>query len=583
MSSSTADIVNPAALARPESVRVWPMACVALIQVALVALWLTPSVNNLTRFIVMMAGPLACGVLFILTLLFASRIRFREASIIVMAVTALGVLVGLTAAHRSGIGAWILGVPLALVICTIAFFVSNKFNSERRTAFVVGVAAAGWLLLSLTRIDGIDGSYMPEMSWRWQPTSEEKMLAVIEQADADQVNDDSRREWTQDADGWTGFRGPNRDSRVTAELPELNWNTKPPQEVWRRPVGPAWSSMAVVSGRLFTQEQRGTDETVTCYDAATGYPIWTYTQPSRFEEVVSGAGPRATPEVAGGIVYALGARGILVALDGVDGSLVWKRDLMKDYDSPLPVWGFSASPLVVDGLLIVFVGGADEHGLVAFAADTGQQVWSVSSPKMNYGSAQAVELCGERQVVFVETSAIRGFQISDGAELWRADVVNERDFPMVQPQRIDDSSVIVPTGDGRDVVRIEVTKTDGTWNAASVWESRYLKPSFNDFLYFDGALFGFDKQIFACIDAATGERRWKNGRYGFGQAILLESCGQIIIASEQGELVLLNADSDSHSEQGSVDAMSSKVWNHPAFDSGLLYVRNAEEMICYRL
>jgi len=368
-----------------------------------------------------------------------------------------------------------------------------------------------------------------------------------------------------------------------AELPLQNWDSQPPQEVWRRSVGPAWSSMAVVNGRLFTQEQRGTDEAVTCYDSVTGNPIWTHVEASRFEEVVSGAGPRATPEIADGIVYALGARAVLVALDGVDGSLIWKRDLLQEYDSQLPVWGFSASPLAIDDLVIVFVGGSGEHGLVAFAAGSGEQVWAVSSPKMNYGSAQLVELSGERQIVFVEPNAIRGINIVDGEELWRSNVVSERDFPMVQPQQIDDSSLIVPTGDGKEVVRIKVTRTGAEWSASSIWRSRYLKPSFNDYLYFDGALFGFDKQIFACIDAATGERRWKNGRYGFGQAILLESCGQIIVASEQGKLVLLDADSRSHSELGSVDAMSSKTWNHPAFDSGYLYVRNAEEMICYRL
>ena len=102
-------------------------------------------------------------------------------------------------------------------------------------------------------------------------------------------------------------------------------------------------------------------------------------------------------------------------------------------------------------------------------------------------------------------------------------------------------------------------------------------------MHFEDSLFGFDKQIFACIDVTTGERRWKNGRYGFGQALLLDSCGQIVVVAESGKLVLLDANPVEWVEQGAVDAMSAKTWNHPAWDNGLLYVRNAEEIVCYRL
>lgn len=340
--------------------------------------------------------------------------------------------------------------------------------------------------------------------------------------------------------------------------------------------------MAVVSGRLFTQEQRGENEAVTCFNAVDGKLIWAHEEQSRFEEVVSGAGPRATPTIVKDQVYTLGARAILLSLSAKDGSVNWRRDLMKDYGSTVPIWGFCASPLVVDGLVIAFVGGSGDNGLMAFDAETGEEVWSVPTPNSNYGSAQLVTFGGEPHVAFTEPSFVKGLAISSGEELWRAEVLDPRDFPMVQPQQIDDSHLIVTTGDGKDTVCVQVTKS-GKWNAKQIWTSRYLKPSYNDFLYLDGAIYGFDKQIFACIDAATGERHWKKGRYGFGQAILLEPTAQIIIQAESGKLVLVDATTKQLNELGQVDAMSSKTWNHPAIDSGMLFVRNAEEMVCYEL
>jgi len=274
---------------------------------------------------------------------------------------------------------------------------------------------------------------------------------------------------------------------------------------------------------------------------------------------------------------------MLTALDGRDGSLIWQKDLMTEYNSQLPIWGYSASPLVVDDLVIAFAGGEGDAGLLALDRLSGEVVWSTPSPNSNYGSAQLAVLDGQPQVIFVEPKAVRGLSLTTGEELWRSEVVEERSFPMVQPQQVSDSSLSVTTGDGKNVVRVDVQLSGDKWNTSVSWESRYLKPSYNDFVFSGKSLFGFDKQIFACIDVETGERRWKNGRYGFGQALLLDSCGQIVVVAESGRLVLLDADATQWTEMGKVEAMSAKTWNHPAFHNGLLYVRNAEEMVCYQL
>lgn len=564
----------------PDKVRVWPLAMVAAIQIGVIVFWLMPSMNNLVRFVAMMAGPLACSVAFAAMTVFASRLGFKRGALIVLAIAVMAAIVGLTAAHRSGLLAWILGVPLAMVLTTVGLGLGGRASSNKPVQLAIALSAIGWLTIATARLDGFDGAYMPEMSFRWSPSAEDRLMQEL--ANETPVAADSLGDWTATTAGWSGFRGPNRDSRVVEELPKLNWETQPPKEIWRRPVGPAWSSMAVIADRVFTQEQRGEQEAITCYDAKTGDLIWSHEEASRFEEVVSGAGPRATPTVSGDRVFAAGARGIVVALSAKDGSLLWRRDFMEEYGVSAPMWGFSASPLVVDGLVIAFAGASGDNGLIALDADSGENVWSVPTPNSNYGSAQLVTLGGEKQIVFVEPGFVRGLTIQTGEELWRSDVIEPRDFPMVQPQQISDSALIVTTGDGKRSVRIDITK-DNSWKATKVWDSRYLKPSYNDFIFYKGALYGFDKQIFACINAEDGKRHWKNGRYGFGQAILLEAAGQIVVVAESGELILLDANTKGLKEVGRVDAMSSKTWNHPAVDSGVLFVRNAEEMVAYRL
>src|SRR5205085_11920790 len=119
--------------------------------------------------------------------------------------------------------------------------------------------------------------------------------------------------------------------------------------VWRRRVGPGWSSFAVISDRGFTQEQRGEAEAVVCFDIATGDEIWSHEDKARFEEIVAGAGPRATPTFAGGRIYALGGSGVLNCLDAATGRPIWTRDIAEEAETKPPQWGFSSSPLIKNG------------------------------------------------------------------------------------------------------------------------------------------------------------------------------------------------------------------------------------------
>jgi outer membrane protein assembly factor BamB len=575
-----------AAASEPEAarrLRLWPAVVVLCVQAGALAVCVTPAIPGFTRFVSLMAGPLVCGVLFSLWLLFAARLRWWEGAATWMLAAGLGVAAAQLAAPRTGIAFWMYGVPMTMVLTTIGMALAGAGSSARRLVCVVALTAAGWGLLSLLRLEGIDGRYLPEFAWRWTPTAEQRLLAALPSGDSS-GEAAVPTAWSPATVEWPGFRGPRRDSRTEGPTTPLDWTTAPPREIWRRPVGPAWSSLCVVADRIFTQEQRGADEVVSCYDAATGAPLWQHAEASRFEEVTSGAGPRATPTYDDGRIFAYGAKAILVALDAASGAPLWRHDLMAEVNAPLPVWGFASSPAVAGGLVIVYAGGDDPQGWLAFDAKTGSRVWTAPGRGMNFSSALVATVDNQPTVVCVDATSVRGLDPEDGHELWRYQLGDAGNAPIVQPQQIGSGTFIVPLGDGVGIARIEVTRSaEDRWVVREVWTSRDLKPSFNDFVCVGDILFGFDKSIFVCVDAATGRRTWKGGRYGFGQAIALTGLSQLLVTTEQGEVVVLDAVPDRLMERGRFPAFTGKTWNHPVVVRNRLYARNGEEMACWEL
>jgi len=570
---------------RPRPPRLWPLGIILAMQFVFLVLTVTPEINNFVRFAFMMLGPLVCVAMFTIWLLAASRVRWYERLLIVAIVAATGFAVSPLTHETARLALWLYGVPLAMLLVAVGLRAGCNWRPPVRLALVLGMVATGWSVFLLPRLDGFDGAYWPEFRWRWRATPEELLVIYGKDdpaKDASAVSELAEPLTLRPGD-WPGFRGPDRDNRVALTDLQTDWGTSPPRELWRMRLGPAWSAFTAVDGRLFTQEQRGEDEQVVCFEAATGQEVWRHADTTRFTDIVAGPGPRATPTFADGRLYTLGGRALLTCLDAARGDVVWQRDLMAELDAELPVWGFSGSPLVTHGVAIVYAGGRDDHGLVAYDSQTGEPAWHVAGSGMNFSSAQLAMIEDVPQILFTNESGLMGIEPATGEVLWKITPSGWKSAPMVQPQPIGSGSVVVALGDGIGVARIEVSRVGETWQATEAWSSRGLKPAFNDFVYYDGHLYGFDQSIFACVDADSGERRWKQGRYGFGQVLLMQDAAALLVLTETGRVVLLAADPAEHRELARLDAIEGKTWNHPIVAGNQLLVRNSEEAACYEL
>ncbi len=315
---------------------------------------------------------------------------------------------------------------------------------------------------------------------------------------------------------------------------DTDWTTSPPVELWRRPIGPGWSSFAISGDVLYTQEQRGGEEVVSAYRVSTGEPVWMHRDPERFYETNGGAGPRATPTLSNGRVYSLGATGILNALDAGNGRVVWSRNAAAAAGVAVPIWGFAGSPLVVDDLVIVAVAGT----LAAFDVATGAPRWQRGGGD-GYSSPHLATIAGVTQVLFMGESGTTSVAPADGKPLWTH--AWPSGAPIVQPAIVPNGDVLLADGGLVGLRLIAVGHGPSGWNVAERWTSNRLKPYLNDFVVHDGYAYGFDGAILACIDLRDGARAWKGGRYGQGQLVLLPDQNLLLVLSEEGELALVDA------------------------------------------
>ncbi len=468
-------------------------------------------------------------------------------------------------------------LPIALSVWTLWLAAGGK-----RSALVQQWGAALALLplgigFESARMTQLWGNGHADFTWRWTPALYKPIAPTGKAAG------DVKRVPGED---WPGLRGPERNGEVHGVRIAANWSKSPPKRIWRADIGPAWSSFAVVGNRLFTQEQRDDQhEAVVCFDAATGEPLWVHQDEARHYESQGGAGPRGTPTFANGRVFTLGATGILNCLDAVTGEPKWQHNIREDSDAKEPMWGFSCSPLVVGDLVVVYAGGGDNEpkkhrkGMLAYRTDTSKVAWAAEAGKQGYSSPQLLTFDGQSQIVMFDDKGLIAVEPETGHELWRFESPTQS-WRVVQPHAIGKSDVVFGSED-LGLIRLEVKHDGQKWTAEKKWASTKMYPAYSDFVVLEDSLYGFDREIFCCIDLETGKRRWREGRFGHGQAILLADGRQILVLAEDGQAVLIAADPAGLMELGRFQALEGKTWNHPVIAHGRLFVRNDHDMACF--
>ena len=565
-------------------VRIWPAVVILLLQVAAIGYSVTAEFDNFSRFMAMMLGPAVCLLLFLVYWFGFSRVPMRERLVLPLLSLVTAVIIAFLVHTTARAPMWMYGIPITLLLATLGLFFTRKSSPKGRFPLLASLLVVAWLPFLLVRLDGFVGSYLPEFAWRWTPTTEELLAKTRKPAEASATESEvSTTVIELSPEDWPGFRGADRNSRVKGVTINADWSKKPPKQVWEISVGPAWSSFAVVGEWLFTQEQFGEKEAVVCYEAATGKERWRHEDTARFSELVAGPGPRATPTFVNSRIYSLGAMANLNCLDASTGKVLWSHDLMKELGAKLPEWGFASSPLVMDDVAIVYADGKDDHGLVAYNAVTGEPAWHIACTGMNFSSPQPMVFGDKAYAVFAGGTGIMAIEPKTGKVVWRNTPSGWVTASMIQPQQIDGTSLVVGLGDGIGTARLKVTTSNDSWSITQQWTSKNLKPSFNDFVLHDDSLYGFDQNIFTSVDVTTGKRHWKKGRYGFGQALLFEDQGLVLVVDETGEIVLIACDPKEHREVARHPAIEGKTWNHPAFARGRLYVRNAQKAVCLDL
>ncbi|HEX5110293.1 MAG TPA: PQQ-binding-like beta-propeller repeat protein [Vicinamibacterales bacterium] len=375
---------------------------------------------------------------------------------------------------------------------------------------------------------------------------------------------------------WTDFRGPRRDGEYREQPILTAWPPGGLKPLWKQPSGGGYASFTIANGRAFTIEQRGAEEVVAAYEVATGRELWKTSWRGEFKESMGGDGPRATPTWAGGRVFALGAEGELRALDEATGRTAWRTNILQDAGVANLSWGMAASPLVVDEVVVTLPGGPNGHSVVAYDRASGRRVWQTLDDQQSYASPALVTLAGVRQILVFTADRLVAIGPNGGEPLWSVPWPGPNRINAAQPLVIGDNRVFISSGYGIGAAVVEVSKGPSGFSVREIWRNTRMKNRFASSVLHDGFIYGLDESILTCLDAATGEPRWKGGRYGYGQLIL--ASGHLIVLTEEGDLVLVRATPARLEEVARFPALSGKTWNPPAIGGGFLLVRNLAEM-----
>ncbi len=386
---------------------------------------------------------------------------------------------------------------------------------------------------------------------------------------------------------WPQWRGPNRDGIAYATGRLQSWPESGPKVLWRVPAGAGYSGISIANEKLYTMWDEGETQFLICSEAASGKELWRHKVGASFYNSY-GCGPRSSPTVSEPLVYAISTAGNLHAVDTKTGKLRWRHDLAGEYGGSIPSIDYSSSPLIDGDRLFVEVGGKENSAFMAFDKTTGKVLWASQTDQPAYSSPLAVTLNGTRQIIFFSASGLFAVSPHDGKLFWKyawqsncpatGIPLNTATPIFIAPDKVFISSGY-GTGEGAAVIKIKGSVE--RFEVETVWTEKVLRTQVNSAVLYENYLYGFDVGTFKCVDAMTGEEKWRVR--GFQRGSLIAAGGHLLVLGERGKLALVPVNPSEFKEAASVEILQGKCWTMPTLAGGRLYLRNEKEMLCLEL
>ena len=378
---------------------------------------------------------------------------------------------------------------------------------------------------------------------------------------------------------WPQFRGPQRDGHTPDQGTKIIWENAP-SLVWEDTCGAGHSSLISSNSLLYTLEQIGEEETLIARFLENGKVAWQYKEKTRWDDMMSGPGPRSTPTLHHDQLIVLFSNGTLASLNPNNGKKQWEISTLPE-DHHFPEWGISCSPLIWNNQIFLSLGG-DAGAAQAYDLKTGKLVWrGEPSERGVYLSPTILNFLGEEHLVVAVEGAILGLDPKNGKTKWKHPwKIFLNNVQIAQPLLLSKDAFLLSAGYGKGAECLQISKDGDGYILSTLWKSKHLKTKFSNAILHDGSIYGYSENLLVCLDAKTGDLKWRGKKYGYGRILFAKD--KLVLLGNTGELAVVQATPDSFEEIYSGQLLSNaRCWNGPVLVNGYLFARNGEQIACF--
>jgi outer membrane protein assembly factor BamB len=382
---------------------------------------------------------------------------------------------------------------------------------------------------------------------------------------------------------WTQWGGPDRDFTVDATGLASTWPEEGPRRLWSREFGEGYSSLLFEDGRLYTMARDGDSEIVVSLDAETGRTLWkrSYAAPYHASQTQQfGGGPNATPLIVGDRLVTIGFTSVLHCLDKRDGSVLWSHDLIEKFGGQTLEFGYSSSPLVHDGRIVVLVGGK-KHAAVGFDPESGSVVWKAAPLDISYGTPRVIDVDGQDQLVFMTPTEVVGIGLDSGNVAWRHPHENQYETNCAGPWWGDDNLLFVSSQGEAGSRTLKLTHREGTTTVQEVARNKEMRIFHNTAVRLGDWVYAGSHDSLVAYNIRKGETAWKEE--GFTEANVLLADGKAILLDEEGRLALATLTPEALVLHSSVQLLDKPAWTPPTLVGTRLYLRDKHRLLALDL